>query len=91
LLSTFNFSEILDNWVLFEFFLSNVLVVSEDEHGADGASELASGDHVHRVEGGQRVQRELLVRAAVEALVVGERVGSREGGAFEEEFTDQAK
>jgi len=77
--------------MLFELFLIDVLVVSEDEHGADGASKLSSGDYIHRVEGSQRVQRELLVSAAVEALVVGERVGTREGSAFEEELSDQAK
>jgi hypothetical protein len=77
--------------MLFELFLSDVLVVCEDKHGADGASELAPGYHVHRVERGQAVQGEQLVSAAVEALVVCKRMGTGESCAFEEELTDQAK
>jgi hypothetical protein len=77
--------------MLFELFLSDVLVVCEDKHGADGASELASGYHVHRVEGGQAVQGEQLVSATVEALVVCKRMGTGESCAFEQELTNQAK
>jgi hypothetical protein len=77
--------------MLFEFFLSDVLVVCEDEHGPDRACELSSCYYIHRVERGQVVQREQLVCAAVEALVVGKRMRTRKGRALEKEFADQAK
>ena len=68
--SSFDLSKILNNRMLFELFFAQVLIVGEDEHGPDWAGELTPCHYVHRVERGQGVQREMLVGAAVEPLVV---------------------
>lgn len=47
--------KILHKRMLFEISLAQVLIVSKNEHRTDGACELASSYHIHRVERGQSV------------------------------------